>query len=808
MSRNYKRLSHHELADELAALEERLAGSPTESRLRNLVQNLRIHQVELEMQNRELREAQRALEEARDRYSDLYDFAPIGYLTLDARGLIREINLTAARKLGRPRTELLDAPFASHLEPGQSQAFFGHLRRTFDDEHRTHVELALRAERGEIRWVSLESVRAHSKGATVCRAAMIDITERRRADQRRQELEARLALVTDNVPVLISYVGADRRYVFNNAAYERWFGHTRDYFRGRHMREVVGSEAYDRIKAYVDKALAGEEMHFEAELAYRDAGSRYVSASYIPHKDQAGAVMGFFVLINDLSERRRAERALVAEREFVSAVLDTAGALIIVMDHQGCIVRFNRECERVTGYTAAEVEGKRFDMLLLPEERSGVEDVFERLSSGDFPNTHENYWLSRDGEPRRIAWSNTALTDQDGRVSHVVATGVDVTEQRRAEEHLRDSERQLRLVTDAVPVLIAYVDRDMRYRFANAAYRDWMGLQPEYMVGRRVDELMETGTFETLEPFARRALDGEAVFYENIIHHRILGRRDVSATLVPDRAADGTVNGYFSVVADITQRKRGEESEKMRLLEAAHTNRLTTMGEMTTEIAHELNQPLTAIATTADICIEHAGRLAGDDSGLLAESLAEISTQAHRAAQIVKHVRTFARRRKPEFAAVKVKDIVDSALSLVRVEARSGGVTIETTFNGGTTVEADAVLVEQLIVNFARNAIEAMVTAGTGEPRLRVTTNAADGIVEIRVSDNGPGLSVAAREHLFEPFYTTKADGMGLGLAICRSIVEAHGGRMWADTLIEGGAEFGFTLNLSNGDKANREPEQ
>jgi len=808
MSRDFDRLSKSELVDELAGLEDKLANNPEQSRIRNLVQNLRVHQIELEMQNRELREAQRTLEEARDRYTDLYDFAPVGYLTLDAQGVIREINLTGTRQLARPRAELLENPFATHLEPGQSKAFFRHLRRAFDDDAKTTVELALQSDRGKTRWVSLESVRARTEETTVCRSAMVDITERKREEQSRRESESRLALIADNVPVLISYVDARRRYVFNNAAYERWFGHSRDYIHGRHMRDVLGDDAYGAVRHHVDAVLAGGEAHFEAELPYRDAGTRYVAVSYIPHRDTAGEVVGFFALINDLSERRRAERALAEEQSFVSAVLDTAGALVAVIDRNGRIVRFNRECERTTGYRSDEVQGRHFNMLLASKDQSAVTEVFESLGAGDFPNTYENHWVAKDGSRPLIAWSNTALTDDNGRVTHIVATGVDITERRRMEDELRHSEQQLRLVTDAVPVLIAYVDRDMRYRFANAAYRDWFGLEPGHMIGRRVEDLIESDTFKVTRPFAQRALAGEEVTYENIVQHRERGQCDVATTLVPDRSADSEVQGYYSVVADITERKRSEERDTRRLLEAAHTDRLSTMGEMTTEIAHELNQPLTAIATTADVCVEQARQLAGGQGATLAEVLGEISTQAHRAADIVKHVRTFARRREPALASVDLETLVDQALSLVRVEARADGVAIETCLAKPSRIEADAVLIEQLLVNLARNAIEAMTTAGVESPRLSIASTEGDGTLEIRVADNGPGLSIEAREHLFEPFYTTKADGIGLGLAICRSIIEAHGGRMWADTSPDGGAEFGFTLRKAPNDKKEQRSSQ
>jgi len=807
MSEDFKRLSSAELAGALTTLEGELESSPEHDELRTVIQNLRIHQIELEMQNRELRQAHKALEEARDRYADLYDFAPIGYLSLDPAGVIREINLTGARMLGHPRGELLYKPLAAYLERGYSKALFTHLRRAVDSDASTRAQLALRGERGDARWVSVESVRARGGNDGRCLTAMIDETERHRMEQSRRESEARLALIADNVPVLISYVDRDRRYQFNNAAYERWFGHSRDHIHARHMDDVLGEEAYEAIRRHVDAVLSGEAVQFEAEVPYRDAGTRYVAVSYIPHRDADGQVLGFFALINDLSERRRAEQALAEEQSFVSAVLDTAGALVAVIDRRGHIVRFNRECERVTGYRSSEVEGRHFEMLLLPDERAAVRGVFSNVSRGDFPSSYENRWVARDGAARLIAWSNTALTDADGRVTHVVATGIDITERRQMEDELRHREAHLKLVTDAVPMLIAYVDRDMRYRFANAAYREWFGLDPAETIGRRVDELMAENTFDTLRPFAQRALAGEEVFYENIVQHRVRGRRDVSASLVPDRGADGSINGYFSVVVDITDRKRSEETEKRRLLAAAHADRLSTMGEMTTEIAHELNQPLTAIATTADVCIDQYLKLAGDD-GVLSEALSEISTQAHRAAQIIRQVRTFARRRQPEFALVALASIVDDALSLVRVEARANGVEMQTEVPANFTVEADAVLVEQVVVNLARNAIEAMKAAETTSPRLTITATENDGMVEVTVADNGPGLSVEAREHLFAPFYTTKAEGVGLGLAICRSIVEAHGGRMWAGSATDGGAELGFRLNAARAEESKTENEE
>jgi PAS domain S-box-containing protein len=140
----------------------------------------------------------------------------------------------------------------------------------------------------------------------------------------------------------------------------------------------------------------------------------------------------------DINKRKIAEEALEKERNFVSAVLDTAGALVVVLDQEGRIVRFNRACEETTGYSFSEALGNRiWDFLLLPDEKDRVKSIFKKLQSGKYPSTAENYWLTKDGEPRLISWSNTVLLDENGKVEYVIATGIDITEHRGDRDHKR-----------------------------------------------------------------------------------------------------------------------------------------------------------------------------------------------------------------------------------------------------------------------------------------------------------------------------------------------------------------------------------
>jgi PAS domain S-box-containing protein len=208
-------------------------------------------------------------------------------------------------------------------------------------------------------------------------------------------------------------------------------------------------------------------------------------------------------------ELKQAEENLQQERDFISAILDIVGCLVVVLDRQGRILRFNQTCEAVTYYSFAEVKGQRFwDIFLVPEEKDSVKAIFQQIQEGQFPNQHQNYWLTKQGDLRLIAWSNTAICDQTGTVEYIIGTGIDVTERHQAEEALRSSELQLRAFFQGANDAMVIADDEGRYIDANPAACKLFGLSKADLFGRNIAEFIEPG-FDFIQAWQKFQASGK-----------------------------------------------------------------------------------------------------------------------------------------------------------------------------------------------------------------------------------------------------------------------------------------------------------
>ncbi|MBI2240560.1 MAG: PAS domain S-box protein [Magnetospirillum gryphiswaldense] len=352
---------------------------------------------------------------------------------------------------------------------------------------------------------------------------------------------------------------------------------------------------------------------------------------------------------------------------------------------------------------------------------------------------------------------------------------------------------------DSLTVGMRARDLDGRVTYVNPAFCHMVGWQADELVGRVppmpywVPELLE----DTLR-MHHKVLAGNAPRDGFEIQFRRQNGETFWALVyeAPLIDAQGQHTGWMASVVDITERKAAEEMAHQQQEKLQRTSRLITMGEMASTLAHELNQPLSAIASYATGCLN---RLGADNftPEELRPPLSKLVTQAQRAGQIIRRVHDFVRKSEPRLQVCSLRQVLADAISFVDPDARKHGVTVVLDKQvSEALVDGDHVMLEQVVLNLTRNGVEAMSGLPPRSRRLEVTLSAEGDSARVTIRDHGPGIAPEVRENLFQPFFTTKDEGMGMGLNICRSIIEFHRGRLWFEPHPDGGSVFIFSLPL------------
>jgi PAS domain S-box-containing protein len=367
----------------------------------------------------------------------------------------------------------------------------------------------------------------------------------------------------------------------------------------------------------------------------------------------------------------------------------------------------------------------------------------------------------------------------------------EIAERQRAEDNLR----KLTRAVEQSPAMTIVTDLGGRIEYANPRFTQVTGYALDEISGKTPRILksgeMPAGEYERLWRTITAGREWRGEFHNRKKNGDLFW---ALTSISPITNQDGEVTHFLGISEDITQRKRDEQDARRHRNELAHASRVIVMGEMATSLAHELNQPLAVISGCAQVCLDRV-RSRNGGSAELADSVEQIAEQALRANEIIRRTRRFLRKEEDERKPIDVNESIHGIADLLRVDAREQGAMIELDLADGLPpVSADLIQLQQVVLNLAHNGMEAMADCRPALRRLTIRTSAADGgMVEVAVRDAGRGIPAENLARIFDPFFTTKPSGLGMGLAISRSIVEAHGGRLWASS-DEGGAVFRFTL--------------
>lgn len=476
--------------------------------------------------------------------------------------------------------------------------------------------------------------------------------------------------------------------------------------------------------------------------------------------------------------------------------VDDAYHAAVVVDQQGTICQINAKAEQLFGYAKGELVGQSVEVLVPETSRPlhpRYRDEYLRQVTVRPMGTGKDFCGRRkDGTHVPVDIGLSPIWTEDG--WKIVCSILDISQRKRAEDRLR-------LVVNSCPNAFIMVDRVGEIVFANSQTESMFGYTRDELMGQPI-ELLVPDRFRDTHREDRGKFMSAPVARPMGANRDLRGRRrdgtefptEIGLTPVDD---DGIY--VLSSIVDITERVQAEQRQRIQLAELAHAARLCAVGEVFSELAHEIAEPLSAAANYARICTRMLKSGEVQSPTQLLEWSEKATAQAVRAAELVQRMSSFIRRGGPVQANTDINDVIEEVLALPVLDVWSAGlvrrINVETRLTRDLPgVMADRLQIVQVLLNLIRNAIDATIKMPADERRIVITTVLEETFVRVAVEDNGSGLSPEALPQVFTRFFTTKPNGMGLGLSISKSIVEAHSGTLSVESRLGKGARFSFTL--------------
>jgi PAS domain S-box-containing protein len=675
-----------------------------------------------------------------------------------------------------------------------------------------------------------------------------DITERRKAEKEIRKVQERFSGIYNSSKDAIGFASLDGILLDVNDAFCKLTGYSREELLTRKKYQDITPKEYHEYEAKIIEGIlrTGKPAEYEKEYIRKDGSRVPILLTTFVVKGDDGKPIGLAAIIKDITERKQKEEALRRSEErarrlleFQNKVIDTAVVWINLLDVEGNVTLWNRAAELISGYSREEVIGhKKIWEWLYPDPKYRAK-IFAQakkiIEKGERVENYETTIRCKDGTLKTISWYSNNILDEKGKLVGSIAVGIDITEIKKAQEKVRESEKKFRDIFESANDAFIYGDLTGRILGVNRKAEELAGRKKEEILGKHFWKLglVSLKDVPKLLGLLRRIIEGKPTTGLELTITRKDGEKrfiEVNSTVI---RRNKVPTGFLAVVRDITERKRMEEQlkeyaehleemveERTRELREAQeqllrSERLAAIGELAAMVGHDLRNPLQAITNAIHVINEIGKRM--DVSGKfsfvpppLQKELSETYTQLIEmvniidrsiayANKIVSDLQDFARTKEPELTEVDLESLIQETLSgvsipeNVRVSIRHDQVL--------SKLRADPTQIRRVFTNLTTNAIQAMPDGG----ELTISTSLKDGFVSIAFQDTGVGIPKEDAEKLFTPLFTTKPKGVGLGLAICKNIVEAHGGSIEVESQEGRGSTFTVKLPVKRGGETSGE---
>ena len=767
---------------------------------------LQVHQIELEMQNEELRRAQVELNAARTRYFDLYDLAPVGYCTLSEKGLILEANLAAATLLGLARGTLIKQPISRFILKEDQDIYYRHHKQLFETGEPQACEVRMVKMDGMAFWAHLEATAAQdADGAPVFRIVMSDNPERKRMEEALLESEFNIRNMANQLVDVFLATDNSGFVTFASPSALQMFGWKPEEMVGRSFIEFLPeSEILSAVAEFKGSLASGQKTQNFSYVMKRKDESTFqgeLNRSVI-WKD--GRTSGTVGIIRDITERKRVEEALRESEERYRNQVEGINDVAYSINRGGEITYISPVVKNLLGYEPDEVTGRHFLEFVHQEDHDLLTEKFSELREGIVsPDTYR--MISKDGVIKWVRSQTSPIFDIGG-----FAGGrgvlVDITEHKQAERVLQREKENFRHSLDESPLGVRIVTIEGETLYANRAILDIYGYGS--IEEFRTNPLRKRYTPESYAEFTirqekrRQTIDVPPEYTVDIIRkngevrHLQVFRKN---TMWNNEKQD------LVMYMDITERKRSEEEKLILEERLRHADKMEAVGTLAGGLAHDFNNLLTGIQGYAFLTLQDL-----DHSHPHHERLKRIEEQVQSGANLTRQLLGFARGGRYDVKPTDMNDILEKISSIFKRTSKD--ISIHREYGKELwSAEVDWGQMEQVFMNLFMNAVQAMPEGG--EIHLQTENVLLDDLkafphaitpgkyVKLTVADTGTGMDEKIRGRIFDPFFTTKemGRGTGLGLATVYGIIKGHKGMIHVDS--EPGQGATFTIHLPASEK-------
>jgi PAS domain S-box-containing protein len=622
-----------------------------------------------------------------------------------------------------------------------------------------------------------------------------------------EELQLQVGML-QRIPVAAWTVEPDGTPDFVNQNWLEYTGQELDYVRSGPEAWMSAIHPEDRARAsrvFRDGIRSGQGFSMEARFRRaRDGSYRWHLNRAVPLQDAEGRILRYVGTSTDIEDLKRSEEDLRGADERTRLIVDTALDAVVTMDTYGKITSWNKQAEVIFGWSDAEAIGQHMAEMIIPEQhRMAHERGLQHFrATGEGPILRRRIQISavrRNGVEFPVELEVMPLrVGQDWVFSAFIR---DITESKLAVERLQASELNLRRMTETIPEMLWSATPDGAIDYCNARILDYTGFPVEELMGNVWEKLLHPDDVDQAVRMWMSCVTTGGPYRDEVRAFRAADQmyRWCVTSALPLLDQQGRILKWYGTIVDMHDWKQAQEDLRNTQAELAHMTRVMTMGELAASIAHEVNQPLAAIIASCDSCTAwlESNPPNLEKARAATNRMIQAATQAN---EIVQRVRAFFKKTSSAKLILGINEAIEEAIQLIQGEVLRKDVSLHVKLDRYLPrVLGDRVQLEQVILNLIINGMEAMV-ASNCQPRQLVvqSTREEPGEILVSVADTGPGIAKELMTKMFNPFFTTKPEGMGMGLSISRSLIEAHGGRLWVTANEPRGAIFQFALPVNS----------